>query len=76
MQKPPFVKSGRIVCQIAVTNIRYTGADVDHFLGINTSTVNRLAVSDYVSKVEKLLNRFGTNVPPDEFRNGEISGSR
>ena len=47
------VKSGRIVCQIAVNNIGYTGADVDRFLGINTSAVNRLAVSDDVSKVEK-----------------------
>ena len=53
IQKPPFVKSGRIVCQIAVKIIGYTGADVDRFLGINTSTVNRLAVSDDVSKVEK-----------------------
>ena len=52
IQKRPFVKSGRIVCQIAVNNIGYTGADVDRFLGINTSAVNRLAVSDDVSKVE------------------------
>jgi len=53
IQKRPFVKSGRIVCQIAVKNIGCTGADVDRFLGINTSTVNRLAVFDDVSKVEK-----------------------
>ena len=33
--------------------IGYTGADVDRFLGINTSAVNWLAVSDDVSKVEK-----------------------
>jgi len=32
--------------------IGYTGTDVDRFLGINTSAVNRLAVSDDVSKVE------------------------
>jgi hypothetical protein len=53
IQKRPFVKSGRIVCQIAVKNIGETGADVDRFLAINTSAVNRLAVSDDVSKVEK-----------------------
>ena len=53
MQKPPFVNAGGIVCQIGVRNIHYTGADVDRFLGINTSTVNGLAVSDYVSKLEK-----------------------
>ena len=53
IQKRPFVKSGRTVCQIEVKNIGYTGADVDRFLGINTSTVKRLAVSDDVSKVGK-----------------------
>ena len=53
IQKRPFVKSSRIVCQIAVKIIGYTGSDVDRFLGINTSIVNRLAVSDDVSKVEK-----------------------
>jgi len=47
------VKSGRIVCQIAAKNIGYTGADVERFLGINTSTVNHLAFSDDVFKVEK-----------------------
>jgi hypothetical protein len=33
--------------------IGYAGADVDRFLGINTSTVNRLVVSEDVSKEEK-----------------------
>ena len=47
------MKSGRIVCQIAAKNIGYAGADVERLVGMNTSTVNRLAVSDDVSKVEK-----------------------
>jgi len=47
------VKSRRIFCQIAVKKMGYSGADVGHFLGINTSAVNRLAVSDELPKVEK-----------------------
>ena len=41
----------------------YSGADVARFLGISTSAVNRLAVSDELSEVAKYINRFGTNVP-------------
>jgi len=33
----------------------YSGADVARFLGINTSAVNRLAVSDELSEVEKYV---------------------
>jgi hypothetical protein len=40
------VKSRRTFSQIAVKKTGYSGADVAHFLGINTSAVNRLAVSD------------------------------
>ena len=47
------MKSGSIICQIAVKIIGYAGADVGRFLGINTSTVSHLAVSGDVSKVEK-----------------------
>jgi hypothetical protein len=50
-KKRPFVKSGRIVCQIGVKIIGYIGADVDRFLGIDAFTVNRVAVSGDVSKV-------------------------
>ncbi len=42
----------------------YSGANVARFLGITTSAVNRLAVSDELPEVEKIsLNRFGTNLP-------------
>jgi predicted transcriptional regulator len=47
------VKSRRIFCQIAVKKMGYSGADVARFLGINTSAVNRLAVSDELPEVEK-----------------------
>ena len=40
------LSSRRIFCQIAVKKMSYSGADVTRFFGINTSDVNRLAVSD------------------------------
>jgi len=49
------VKSRRIFCQIAVKKMGYSGADVARFLGINTSAVNRLAVSDELTEVEKYV---------------------
>jgi hypothetical protein len=49
------VKSRRIFCQIAVKKMGYSGADVARFLGINTSAVNRLAVSDELPEVEKYI---------------------
>jgi len=49
------VKTRRIFCQIAVRKMGYSGADVARFLGINTSSVNRLAVSDELPEIEKYL---------------------
>ena len=49
------VKSRRIFCQIAVRKMGYSGADVARFLGINTSAVNRLAVSNELPEVAKYL---------------------
>jgi len=54
-RKRQVVNSRRIVCQIAVKRMGYSGADVARFLGINTSAVNRLAVSDELPEVEKYL---------------------
>ena len=48
-------KSRRIFSQIAVKKMGYSGADVARFLGINTSAVNRLAVSDELPEVEKYI---------------------
>jgi predicted transcriptional regulator len=47
------VKSRRIFSQIAVKKMGYSGADVARFLGITTSAVSRLAVSDELPEVEK-----------------------
>jgi hypothetical protein len=49
------VKTRRIFCQIAVRKMGYCGADVARFLGINTSAVNRLAVSEELPEIEKYL---------------------
>jgi len=55
LRKRQVVKSRRIFCQIAVKKMGYSGADVARFLGINTSAVNRLAVSDELPEVEKYI---------------------
>jgi putative transposase len=54
-RKRGVVKSRRIFSQIAVKKMGYSGADVARFLGINTSAVNRLAVSDELPEVEKYV---------------------
>ena len=53
LRKMEVVKSRRMFCQIAVKRMSYSSADVTRFFGINTSDVNRLAVSDELPKVEK-----------------------
>jgi REP element-mobilizing transposase RayT len=55
LRKRKVVKARRIFCQIAVRKLGYSGADVARFLGINTSAVNRLAVSEEVPEIEKYL---------------------
>jgi len=55
LRKGEVVKSRRIFCQIAVKKMGYSGADVARFLGITTSAVNRLAVSDELPDVEKYI---------------------
>jgi hypothetical protein len=45
----------RIFCQIAAKKMGYSGVDVACFLGINTSAVNQLAVSDELLEVEKYI---------------------
>jgi hypothetical protein len=55
LRKRQVVKSRRVFCQIAVKKMGYSGADVARFLGINTSAVNRLAISDELPEVEKYV---------------------
>lgn len=49
------VKSPMILSQIAVKRMGYSGTGVARFLGITTSAVNRLAVSDELPEIEKYL---------------------
>jgi REP-associated tyrosine transposase len=55
LRKSRVVKARRMFCQIAVKRMGYSGADVARFLGITTSAVNRLAVSDQLPEIEKYL---------------------
>ena len=55
IRKKDVVKSRRIFCQIAVKKMGYSGAEIARFIGITTSAVNRLAVSDEVSDFDKYL---------------------
>jgi len=55
LRKREVVNSRRVFCQIAARKMGYSGAEVARFLGINTSAVNRLAVSDELPEVEKYL---------------------
>ena len=52
-KKKGAVKCRRIFCQIAEKKMGYSGADVARFLGVTTSAVNRLAVSEKLMDVDK-----------------------
>jgi len=55
LRKRRVVKSRRMLCQISVRHMGYSGADVARFLGITTSAVNRLAVSAEQPEIQKYL---------------------
>jgi len=44
--------------QLAVGKMGYPGAEVARFLGVTTSAVNRLVVSEEVSDLKKYLKLF------------------
>ena len=50
------VRARRLFCQIAVKGMGYAGAEVARFLGVTTSCVNRLAVSEELPEVRRYLN--------------------
>jgi REP element-mobilizing transposase RayT len=49
------VRARRLFCQLAVRGMGYSGAEVARFLGVTTSAVNRLAVSEELPGVRKYL---------------------
>ena len=58
MRKERVVKGRRIFCQLAVGKMGYPGAEVARFLGVTTSSVNRLAASEETPDIRKYLNMF------------------
>ena len=58
MRKKRVVKGRRVLCQLAVGKMGYPGAEVARFLGVTTSSVNRLAASEETPDMRKYLNMF------------------
>ena len=58
MRKREVVKARRLFCQLAIGRMGYPGAEVARFLGVTTSSVNRLAVSEEVAPLSKYLKLF------------------
>ncbi len=54
-RRPAVVKARRVFCQVAVQGMGYAGAGVARFLGVTTSSVNRLAVSEALPEVTRYL---------------------
>ncbi len=50
------VQVRRLFCQLAVRGMGYSGAEVARFLGVTTSSVNRLAASEELPEFRKCLN--------------------
>jgi hypothetical protein len=49
------VKARRLFCQLAVRRMGYSGAEVARYLGVTTSAVNRLALSEELADLGKYL---------------------
>ncbi|MGD0919215.1 MAG: hypothetical protein ABSB22_22465 [Thermodesulfobacteriota bacterium] len=58
MRKKEVVRARRLFCQLAVGKMGYPGAEVARHLGVTTSSVNRLAVSDEVADLKKCSRMF------------------
>ena len=54
-KKKEIVKCRKIICQMAVKKMGYSGADIARYLGVTTSAVNRLTVSEELSDIEKYM---------------------
>ncbi len=52
------VRARKLFCQMAVRRMGYSGAEVARYLGVTTSAVNRLALSDEVVDLPKYLKLF------------------
>jgi putative transposase len=57
-RKREVVRARRMFCQLAIGKMGYPGAEVARYLGVTTSAVNRLAVSEEVGTLTKYLKLF------------------
>lgn len=57
-RKREVAKARRLFCQLAVGKMGYSGAEVARFLGVTTSAVNRLVVSEESANLTKYLKLF------------------
>ena len=55
MRTRKVARARRMFCQLAIGKMRYPGAEVARYLGVTTSSVNRLAVSGEVADLGKYL---------------------
>ena len=55
-RKPAVVRARRLFCQVAVKGLGYSGGRVARFLGVTTSAVNRLAVSEELPECKRYIN--------------------
>ncbi len=58
MREKKVVRARRMFCQLAVVKTGYPGAEVARYLGVTTSSVNRLAVSDAIPDLKNYLKMF------------------
>jgi hypothetical protein len=58
IRKRDVVRARKLYCQLAIGKMGYPGAEVARFLGVTTSSVNRLVVSEEVSDLKKYLKLF------------------
>lgn len=58
IRKREIVRARRLFCQLAIGKMGYPGAEVARFLGVTTSSVNRLAVSEEVSDLKNYFKLF------------------
>ena len=52
------VRARRLFCQLAIGRMGYPSAEVARYLGVTTSSVNRLAVSKEVGDLTKYFKLF------------------
>lgn len=54
-RRRPITQARRILCQMAVKKLRYTGASVARYLGVTTSLVNRMVNEKEITDLDEYL---------------------